>query len=140
MSDADVDGLHINTLVLTLMFRFFKQLIEAGNVYVAQPPLFKVEVGKKKYYFVNDSEKNRFVAEVIKSGKKPVINRFKGLGEMNADQLKETTMDPANRVLKQVQIDDAMEAEKTFEMLMGVEVPPRKRFIQKFAKAAILDV
>ncbi len=140
MSDADVDGLHITTLVLTLFFRFFRPLIENGYVYVAQPPLHKVEIGKKKYYFLNDEEKNEFVAKARVEGKNPIANRFKGLGEMNPEQLRETTMDPANRVLKRVHIEDAEEAEKTFEMLMGTEVPPRRRFIQTHAAKAILDI
>ncbi|MGI6484522.1 MAG: DNA topoisomerase (ATP-hydrolyzing) subunit B [Candidatus Dojkabacteria bacterium] len=140
MSDADVDGLHITTLVLTLFFRFFRPLIENGYVYVAQPPLHKVEIGKKKYYFLNDEEKNEFVTKAKAEGKNPIANRFKGLGEMNPEQLRETTMDPANRVLKRVHIEDAEEAEKTFEMLMGNEVPPRRRFIQTHATKAILDI
>jgi len=140
MSDADVDGLHINTLVMTLLFRFFRQLIEKGHLYLAQPPLFKVEIGKQRYYFISDKDKDTFVKEAEKAGKKVVVNRFKGLGEMNPDQLKETTMDIEKRVLKRVNIEDAIEAEKTFEMLMGVEVPPRRRFIQRFAKHATLDV
>ena len=140
MSDADVDGLHITTLVLTLLYKFFRPLIEQGYIYVAQPPLHKVEIGKKKYYFTNDKEKDQFVSKARTAGKNPVTNRFKGLGEMNPIQLWETTMDPEMRVLKRVEIQDADEAEKTFEMLMGVEVPPRRRFIQKYAKKAILDV
>ena len=140
MSDADVDGLHITTLVLTLFFRFFRPLIENGYVYVAQPPLHKVEIGKKKYYFLNDEEKNEFVTKAKAEGKVPVSNRFKGLGEMNPEQLRETTMDAEKRVLKKVHIEDAEEAEKTFEMLMGNEVPPRRRFIQTHARKATLDI
>ena len=140
MSDADVDGLHITTLVLTLLFRFFKPLIDGGFIYVAQPPLHKVEIGKKKYYFLNDNEKDAFVKKAKAAGKAPVANRFKGLGEMNPQQLWDTTMDPETRALKQVHIADAEEAEKVFEMLMGAEVPPRRRFIQKYAKRANLDV
>ncbi len=140
MADADVDGSHISTLVLTLLYRFFRPLIEKGHVYLAQPPLFKVEVGKQRFYFLSQAEKDRFVADAEKSGKRTVTSRFKGLGEMNAEQLWETTMDPANRVLKRVHITDAEDAEKTFEMLMGVEVPPRKRFIQRYAKFATLDI
>lgn len=140
MSDADVDGLHITTLVLTLLFRFFKPLIDGGYIYVAQPPLHKVEIGKKKYYFINDNDKDIFVKKAKAAGKSPVANRFKGLGEMNPGQLWETTMSPESRVLKQVHIEDAEEAEKVFEMLMGNEVPPRRRFIQKYAKKAILDI
>lgn len=140
MSDADVDGLHITTLVLTLLFRFFRPLIEQGYVYVAQPPLHKVEIGKQKYYFINDAAKDKFVKEQKLKGKSPVENRFKGLGEMNPEQLWETTMNPESRVLKQVEIQDAEEAEKTFEMLMGSEVPPRRRFIQMHATKANLDI
>lgn len=140
MSDADVDGLHITTLVLTLLFRFFRPLIEGGYVYVAQPPLHKVEIGKKKFYFLNDQEKDDFVAKAKSAGKVPVSNRFKGLGEMNPEQLRDTTMDPRSRVLKKVHIEDAEEAEKVFEMLMGNEVPPRRRFIQSHARKATLDI
>lgn len=140
MSDADVDGLHITDLVLTLLYRFFKPLIQQGYVYVAQPPLFKAEVGKEKYYLVSDKEKEEFEAQAKAKGRKVIVNRFKGLGEMNADQLAETTMEPDKRVLKRVTIDDAEHADQTFEMLMGVEVPPRRRFIQRYAKQATLDV
>ena len=140
MSDADVDGLHITTLVLTLFFRFFRPLIEQGYIYVAQPPLHKVEIGKKKYYFLNDEEKNNFVKEAKQQEKVPIENRFKGLGEMNPEQLWETTMNPETRVLKKVEIEDAEEAEKTFEILMGNEVPPRRRFIQMYATKANLDI
>ena len=140
MSDADVDGLHITTLVLTLLFRFFRPLIEQGYVYVAQPPLFKVEIGKQRYYFINDKEKDDFVKKAKAAGKVPVVNRFKGLGEMDPEQLWDTTMSPESRVLKRVEIKDAQEADHTFEMLMGSEVPPRRRFIQKYANQAILDV
>jgi DNA gyrase subunit B len=107
---------------------------------VAQPPLHKVEIGKKKYYFINDADKDAFVKKAKMEGKDPVENRFKGLGEMNPDQLWETTMNPQTRVLKKVEIQDAEEAERTFEMLMGTEVPPRRRFIQTYAASANLDV
>jgi len=140
MSDADVDGLHITDLVLTLLFRFFRPLIEQGYVYVAQPPLHKVEIGKKKYYLLNDAEKDAFVKEAKEEGKTVIANRFKGLGEMNPEQLWETTMNPATRVLKRVHIEDAEEAEQTFELLMGNEVPPRRRFIQTYATKANLDI
>jgi DNA gyrase subunit B len=140
MADADVDGSHITTLILTLMFRFFRPLIEQGYVYVAQTPLFKAESGKERWYFISEKEKDDFVAKLEAKGKKVIVNRFKGLGEMNPDQLRETSMDPKSRVLKQVNINDAAEAEKVFEVLMGTEVPPRKRFIQKYAKTANLDI
>ncbi len=140
MNDADVDGLHITTLVLTLIFRYLRPLIDQGHIYIAQPPLYKVEVGKEKYYFVNEEEKNKFVNKLGDTSKKVVINRFKGLGEMNATQLWETTMNPETRALKQVTIEDAELAENTFETLMGAEVPPRRRFIQSNAKSANLDV
>ncbi len=139
MADADVDGSHIRALILTLLFRFFKPLIEQGYVYVAQPPLFKVEVGKERYYVLSELEKNKLVKSAESKGKKVSTNRFKGLGEMDAQQLWETTMDPAQRVLKRVNMTDAEDAEKVFEMLMGVEVPPRRRFIQKYAKFATID-
>jgi DNA gyrase subunit B len=140
MADADVDGSHITALILTLIFRFFRPLIDGGYIYVAQTPLFKVEVGKDRWYFISEKEKNDFVGKLEVKGKKAVVNRFKGLGEMNPEQLRETSMDPTTRVLKQVSIHDASEAEKVFEVLMGTEVPPRKRFIQKFAKTANLDI
>jgi DNA gyrase subunit B len=139
MADADVDGSHIRTLILTLLFRFFRPLIEQGYVYVAQPPLFKVEVGKERYYVLSEAEKNAIVKDAELKGRKVSVNRFKGLGEMDAHQLWETAMDPETRVLKRVSIDGAEEAEKTFEMLMGIEVPPRRRFIQKYAKFATID-
>lgn len=140
MCDADVDGLHIITLILTMLYRYFRKLIAEGYVYVAQPPLFKVEVGKNRYYFLSEKEKDGFLKTFDKSGKKVTVGRFKGLGEMNPDQLRETTMDPTKRALKQVTIEDAEEADKTFEMLMGDEVPPRRRFILSYAKKAILDI
>lgn len=140
MSDADVDGSHITTLVLTLLYRFFRPLIEKGHIYVAQCPLYKVEVGKERYYFLNGKEKDIFIAKLGERGKNAVVNRFKGLGEMNPEQLRETAMDPSNRVLKRVAINDAEEAERVFETLMGIEVAPRRRFIQRFAKLATLDV
>lgn len=141
MTDADVDGAHIVTLVLTFMYRFMRKLIEDKRVYVAQPPLFKVEIGKEKHWFISDSEKDNFVAKQSKLGKKiKSIQRFKGLGEMNPDQLWETTMDPKVRVLKQVDIKDAQQADAIFDMLMGTEVAPRRKFILQNAKFAILDV
>ena len=141
MTDADVDGAHIVTLVLTFLYRFMPKLIQDEKVYVAQPPLFKVEVGKEKYWFLSDSEKDAFVAKTTKQGKKiKSIQRFKGLGEMNPEQLWETTMDPDKRVLKKVNIHDAQQADAIFDMLMGTEVAPRRKFILQNARFAVLDV
>jgi DNA gyrase subunit B len=166
-TDADVDGAHIRTLLLTLFYRYFKPVIEAGYLYIAQPPLYKITKGKEKLYMYSDDEKNAFLkkegvsedelkndgeADELESvggeaveevkGKKPkfTVQRYKGLGEMNPDELKETTMDANNRILLQVKIDDAIEADKTFEMLMGSEVPPRKSFIQTNARMADIDI
>jgi DNA gyrase subunit B len=141
MTDADVDGAHIIILCLTFFYRFMRKLIESDRVFVAQPPLFKVEVGKEKFWFVSEPEKDAFVAKLISKGtKKFNTQRFKGLGEMNAEQLKETTMDVNKRVLKRVSIVDAQAADQVFDMLMGTEVPPRRKFIQQHAKYAMLDV
>lgn len=141
MTDADVDGAHIVTLILTFMYRFMRKLLEDNRVFVAQPPLFKVEIGKEKHWFVSDSSKDAFVAKLTKAGKKiKSIQRFKGLGEMNPEQLWDTTMDPTTRVLKQVSIQDAQQADAIFDMLMGTEVAPRRKFILQNARFAILDV
>lgn len=141
MTDADVDGLHITALVLTFFYRFMRRLIDEGRVFIAQPPLFKVEVGKEKYWFVSEPEKDKYVAQQLNAGHKiKSVQRFKGLGEMNPEQLKETTMDPAKRVLKKVSISDAAAADQLFDMLMGNEVAPRKKFILQYAKYAMLDV
>lgn len=171
-TDADVDGAHIRALLLTLFYRHFRPLIDAGYVYIAQPPLYKVKYGKETHYFYSDEEKNAFMKklgidvkeieetvgeevpetpeegsteegkEAVKEKKtaKPHIQRYKGLGEMNAEELWETTMDPARRVLKRVVIDDVEEANKVFDLLMGTEVAPRKSFITSNAKYANLDV
>jgi DNA gyrase subunit B len=166
-TDADVDGAHIRTLILTLLYRYFKSLIEGGYVYIAQPPLYKVKRGKEIMYFYSDEEKNKALGKEIDSlnaipennsdiqnveeeieeenevlGKKSKISiqRYKGLGEMNADELWETTMDPERRILKQVTIDDAQDADKVFDMLMGTDVPARKMFIQSNAKKATIDI
>ncbi|OGZ07214.1 MAG: DNA topoisomerase IV subunit B [Candidatus Lloydbacteria bacterium RIFCSPLOWO2_01_FULL_50_20] len=186
-TDADVDGAHIRTLLLTLLYRHFRPLLDAGHIYIAQPPLYKVKKGKETHYFYLEQEKNAFLAkekinpaefetpeaeegsesaaeepaeaageeagpgdirlssvEALAGGKKKPsklhIQRYKGLGEMNAEELWETTMDPAHRVLKQVTIDDAQAADKTFDLLMGSEVGPRKSFITSNAKLANLDV
>lgn len=174
MTDADVDGEHINTLLLTFFFRYMPAIIERGYLYLAQPPLFKVTAGKTEHYAYSDLQRDEVITtiktqkaekaaargaastteeepqgrgvgeneEVVVSGKKININvqRYKGLGEMNPEQLWETTMNPENRILKKVFIEDAAEADEVFNMLMGEEVPPRKKFIQSHAKYATLDV
>ncbi|MBN2100316.1 DNA topoisomerase (ATP-hydrolyzing) subunit B [Candidatus Dojkabacteria bacterium] len=141
MNDADVDGAHITTLVLTFLYRHMPELIEEGYVYVAQSPLYRAVIGKNKYYLIDEDAKEEFVKDIIKKGKsEPKVSRFKGLGEMNPTELWETTMDPETRVLKLITIEDAEDADRTFEMLMGTEVPPRRRFIQSHAKSANLDI
>ena len=134
MCDADSDGNHIRTLLMTLFFRHFKSIIDNGYLYLAQPPLYKIQQGKdfKYVYFENEKEE---VLKEFKSDAKISIQRYKGLGEMNPDQLWETTMNPEQRILLRVKIDDAIEADRTFDMLMGKEVTPRKRFIQTAAKS-----
>ncbi|HEY0979860.1 MAG TPA: DNA topoisomerase subunit B [Candidatus Paceibacterota bacterium] len=169
-TDADTDGGHIRTLILTLFYRYFRAVIEAGYVYIAQPPLYKIKKGKELFYAYNDTEKEAVlkqigggdVPEVVleegeeamseeeedgegeetkkKRATKISIQRYKGLGEMNSDELWETTMDPARRVMKQITIDDAVEADNIFDVLMGSEVAPRKSFIQANAKLANLDI
>lgn len=162
-TDADVDGSHIRTLLLTLFYRYFRDVIEAGYVYIAQPPLYKMKKGKEIFYAYTDEEKMKIVgksgdvAEIeevseseegeeenkeksAKKSNKFHIQRFKGLGEMNPEELWETTMDPSARLLKKVSIEDAEEANKVFDILMGSEVPPRKSFIQSNAKLAEIDL
>jgi DNA gyrase subunit B len=168
-TDADVDGAHIRTLLLTLFYRFFRPLIDAGHVYIAQPPLYKIKKGKEIFYAYSDEEKAKIIgkdadmAEIEESSEsvseetevesdeadssklkaktsKISIQRYKGLGEMNAEELWETTMDPARRILKQVNVEDAREADKIFDTLMGSDVPSRKSFIQSNAKLANLDI
>ena len=166
-TDADVDGSHIRTLLLTLFYRYFKQIIEAGYVYIAQPPLYKIKRGKEIHYAYSDEERTKIVGksndvieiqeventegselgegeesevETKAKSNKFHIQRYKGLGEMNPEELWETTMDPNNRVLKRVDISDAEEANKIFDILMGSEVPPRKSFIQSNAKLAEIDI
>ncbi|MCC7469679.1 MAG: type IIA DNA topoisomerase subunit B [Bacteroidetes bacterium] len=163
-TDADVDGAHIRTLLLTLFYRYFRSVIEAGYIYIAQPPLYKITQGKNVTYFYTEEDKNNFMKkegvkddEVVETEggevegeenqdeekiKKPkfVVQRYKGLGEMNPDELKETTMDPKNRILLQVKIEDAQEADKVFDILMGTDVAPRKTFIQSNAKMAEIDI
>lgn len=140
MTDADVDGEHIRTLLLTFFFRHLPQLIERGYLYIAQPPLFKVQKGKEINYAYSDTERDDILKRLNIKADGAIIQRYKGLGEMNPDQLWETTMNPENRVLKQVTIDDASATDEVFTMLMGEEVPPRKRFIQTHAKLATLDI
>ena len=166
-TDADVDGAHIRTLILTLMYRFFRPLIDGGFVYIAQPPLYKIKKGKEIFYAYSDEEKativgNEDIVEVesdesvadeeneseashskateAKKLPKISIQRYKGLGEMNAEELWETTMDPARRVLKQVTVENTEGADKVFDILMGSDVPSRKSFIQSNAKTATLDI
>ncbi len=139
MTDADVDGAHIRTLLLTFLYRYMKPLIEHGYIYIAQPPLFKVSYGKKVIYAYSDNQ----LEEIIKQNEnsKPVLQRYKGLGEMNAEQLWDTTMDPETRTLLRVNLEDAIEADRVFSMLMGDEVEPRRNFIQDNAKyASNIDV
>ncbi len=168
-TDADVDGAHIRTLLLTLFFRYFRPIIEAGHIYVATPPLYKINKGSDIRYAYNEEQKKAVLKELgveesavaadgedenqieeataentekTKTKRTPrvSIQRYKGLGEMNAEELWETTMNPATRTLRQITIDDAAEADKTFDMLMGQEVAPRKLFIQTHAKMATIDV
>jgi DNA gyrase subunit B len=168
-TDADVDGAHIRTLLLTLLYRFFRPLIDSGFVYIAQPPLYKIKKGKEIFYAYTDDEKNKIVGKDIniediietdesadeteeeseeetdkkgtkKRESKISIQRYKGLGEMNAEELWETTMDPKVRVLKQVNVEDGRDADRVFDILMGTDVPSRKSFIQSNAKKATLDV
>lgn len=142
MNDADVDGEHITTLVLTLFFRHLRPILDKGYLFVAQPPLYKVEINKDENYWVaNDGKLEELTAKLKSENKTPKgIQRFKGLGEMNPEQLWETTMSPASRTLKQITIDDAEEADKIFDILMGAEVAPRKKFIQTHSKEATVDI
>ena len=137
MTDADVDGSHIRALLLTLFFRYFRPIIERGYLYIAQPPLYQIQQGKNIQYAFSDSERDKIMDALKKQKGTGVINiqRYKGLGEMNAEQLWDTTMDPAHRVLLQVTIDNVREADKIFDVLMGNEVAPRKKFIQTYAKS-----
>ncbi len=161
-TDADVDGAHIRTLLLTLFYRHFRPVVDGGYLYIAQPPLFKVRKGKEVFYAYSDDERVKLVGKDLpieneeetieiegeevteevtkKRAAKISVQRYKGLGEMNSDELWETTMDPARRILKQVTIDDAQDADMVFDMLMGTDVPARKAFIQSHAKEATLDI
>jgi DNA gyrase subunit B len=166
-TDADVDGAHIRTLILTLLYRYFRPIIDGGFIYIAQPPLYKIKKGKEIHYAYSDDEKARIIgkntdmAEVEEvsennsaeeneneetetklesKSKKISVQRYKGLGEMNAEELWETTMDPKRRILKQIDVDDAQEADRIFDILMGTDVPARKSFIQSNAKLATIDI
>jgi len=139
MTDADIDGSHISTLILTFFFRYMKELIENGYIYIAQPPLYLLKKGNKKIYAYNEKEREEFTLEMSPDGKGVEVQRYKGLGEMNPEQLWETTLNPEHRILKQVTIDNAVEADSIFSMLMGDEVPPRREFIEKNAKYAKID-
>lgn len=141
MTDADVDGSHIATLILTFLFRYMKSLVEQGFIFIAQPPLYLVKKGKEQEYAWTDEERKKLVTQLGQGKDDSVgIQRYKGLGEMNAEQLWETTMNPATRTLKQVTLDSAFEADRVFSMLMGDEVPPRREFIETHAKYAKIDV
>jgi DNA gyrase subunit B len=141
MCDADVDGSHIETLILTFFFRYMKEMIENGYIYIATPPLYLVKKGNQAKYAWNDEQRDALIQELKGSGKDTSVNvqRYKGLGEMNAEQLWETTMNPQNRTLRRVTIENAAECDRIFSMLMGDEVPPRREFIEKNAKYAKID-
>ncbi len=141
MTDADVDGSHIRTLILTLFYRYMKKLIQSGYVYIATPPLYQVKKGNNSRYCWTEEQREQAIFEIAKGSNPETVNvqRYKGLGEMNFEQLWETTMDPARRTLKQVTLDSAAEADHVFSMLMGDEVPPRREFIEKNAKYANID-
>ena len=139
MTDADVDGSHISTLILTFFFRYMKELIENGYVYIASPPLYLLKKGNKKVYAWNEKEREEKTLELATDGKGVEVQRYKGLGEMNPEQLWDTTLNPENRILKQVTIENAGEADRIFSMLMGDEVPPRREFIEKNAVYARID-
>ncbi|MFN5505370.1 MAG: DNA topoisomerase (ATP-hydrolyzing) subunit B [Flavobacteriia bacterium] len=141
MCDADVDGSHIETLILTFLFRYMKELIEKGYVYIATPPLYQVKKGTKSEYAWNEDQRDRLIQELKGGGSETSVNvqRYKGLGEMNAEQLWETTMNPESRTLRQVTIENAAECDQIFSMLMGDDVPPRREFIEKNAKYAKID-
>jgi DNA gyrase subunit B len=139
MVDADIDGAHIRTLLLTFFFRQMRDLIEKGYIYLAQPPLYRVKKGKKIAYAYSDEELNMLLEKMGKDG--VAVQRYKGLGEMNPEQLWETTMDPATRTIKKVMLEDAMKADEIFTILMGDKVEPRREFIQNHAKdVRVLDI
>jgi DNA gyrase subunit B len=142
MTDADVDGSHIRTLILTLFFRYMRPLVEMGYVYIAQPPLYLVKRGKEEIYCWDEVQREQALKVLAKDGKENLVNtqRYKGLGEMNPEQLWDTTMNPERRSMKQVSIESAAEADHLFSMLMGDEVAPRRDFIERNAKYARVDV
>ncbi|OQB68053.1 MAG: DNA gyrase subunit B [Bacteroidetes bacterium ADurb.Bin139] len=140
MTDADVDGSHIDTLLLTFFFRHMPDLIRSGHVYIASPPLYLVKRGKEERYCWTEDQRRNAVEEIGKGRESSVtVQRYKGLGEMDAIQLWDTTMNPENRILRQINIDNAAEADRIFSMLMGDEVPPRREFIEQHAKYANID-
>jgi DNA gyrase subunit B len=139
MADADVDGSHIRTLLLTFLFRYMKPLVENGHIYIAQPPLYKIAKGKEVVYVYTDRELEKTVIDKGWNKSDLSIQRYKGLGEMNPDQLWETTMNPETRTILRVELDDAVAADEIFTILMGDKVEPRKEFIQLHAKYANLD-
>ena len=142
MTDADVDGSHIRTLILTFFFRYMRDLIEKGFVYIALPPLYLLKKGKDERYCWNEEERENIIRLMAGEGKEDsvTIQRYKGLGEMNPEQLWSTTMDPTRRTLKRVSIESAAEADRLFSMLMGDEVAPRREFIEKNARYARIDI
>ncbi len=140
MTDADVDGAHIRTLLLTFLYRHLRPLVEKGFIYIGQPPLYRAKQGKDERYLWNDEQLQQVVAEMQQDGRGKVsIQRYKGLGEMNPEQLWETTMDPARRILQRVTVDDAAAADRIFSTLMGDAVEPRRKFIERNARYATID-
>ena len=139
MTDADVDGSHIRVLLLTLFYRFFRPIVEEGHVYAAQPPLYRITHGKTRKYVLDEAERTEYLATLAPNTKYE-ITRMKGLGEMDAEELNETTMDISKRVLRQITIDDAVAADEVFSELMGEEVAPRREFIEENATYATIDV
>jgi DNA gyrase subunit B len=131
MTDADVDGSHIRTLLLTFLFRYLRPFVENGHVYIAKPPLYLIRKGREVHYAFTDEERDELVRKL---GRGVIVQRFKGLGEMNPDQLAETTMDPKKRVLVKVNLDDACKADELFTILMGEQVEPRRKFLEQHAK------
>ncbi|MDE6102670.1 MAG: DNA topoisomerase IV subunit B, partial [Ruminococcus sp.] len=137
MADADVDGMHIRALLLTFFFRYMRPLIANGNVYIAQPPLFRVERNKKIRYAFSDEERDQYIDELSENGRYKVeVQRYKGLGEMDPEQLWETTMDPERRTIVKISMEDALRADEVFTVLMGDKVEPRRNFIEQNAKFA----